>query len=611
MIFNHQARTIIAIAITSMLVGCSMFPRQALTIEKLKKFVNIEVNSNEAIGVNDDPDKTTYDVDTQYQDIFIIKPVVKNYRLPDKQIKNLSFNDTSLSESLNLMLDGTSISLSVHDAAAENQNIYGSVVNFNFSGNLPDVIENLSNSIGFFYNYNNNILSVYPDEKFIVTLPPLIGDDIFAGIANTVTKMGGMDVYLDRQNRTLFFRANKTATDAINGYLEYFRSTRSMIVYDTFIYQVELTDSNQTGIDWTRLGVDVAAAVGGIPGKTAAITMSGVGGGSAISSAQGLGFNAVYESNKLSMGALLTFLQSQGNVKTIAQPKMAIISGSKGTFKVGSETNYVSKVGTNTTTATNQTTLETAKVVSGLTLGISGDIHDGTIYTRINMILSELLQFNLFQALGTQINLPQTANRELGTTVRARSGDMVLLAGINNSKESSNISGLPGGQKAVSMTTRNDSAIMKSELVIIMKPKIINFTSKKQNISKTDSVTITPVIKENIEYKNDSYVPSLNVIKKTTESVTIEEPVVKESPKSNKVEIQLLEKLSSAIKQKNPLYEIQPPIDNNSPIKKMVIPDVGKIDQLDKVKSKDSSIVVPNISPASPVTSDLYKDKAL
>lgn len=467
---------ITAVALACSLVGCAQLPRPAKSPE-VPPLNSIEVDTNSALGVaKGGGADNSAEINTAFGEIFINRTLRQSDPLPDKAISNLSFNDASVIDALRLLLAGTNISLSFSNASNNNQSVYGSVVSYGLSGTLTEVLESISKSAGFYYSYKDGVLKISPDEQFIVNLPPIVGEDTFAGISNMITKLGGFDVYLDRQGRSLVFRANRAAEESIENYLNYVRETRHLIVYDTYIYQVELADSRQTGIDWTNLMLG-----GSLNGNPFSITAKGIGGGA---TSAGIGFNAVYDSKDLSIKALLSFLQSQGNVKTIAQPKLAILSGAKGSFKVGSETNYVSKVGTNTTGATfNQTTVETAKVLSGLNIGIFGDVHDGTVYTNVTMSLTDLLRFNSFQALGTELNLPQTANRELSTIVRARAGDMVLLAGMNNSRDTNDISGLPGSNNSISVLTKSAKDVTRTELVIVLKPKLISFISQAKKVA--------------------------------------------------------------------------------------------------------------------------------
>ncbi len=417
------------------------------------------------------------ELDTEFEDAFIYRPVQSGGdRLPDKNIKSLSLTDTAILDALRLLIKDTPVSLSMMNAANQNSTVNGTVTAYNLSGNLPDVVEKLSNSAGFYYRYSQGTLNIYPDEQFVVSLPPIVNEDVFAGMANTIQKLGASDTYLDRQGRTLTFRANRSAMRGIDRFLENVRETRSLIVFDTYIYEVNLTDGAQTGIKWNKLAM--AIGPGGTLGALGAV------GGSTVADSGGMGFSAIYKGSRFDLDAFFSFLQTQGNVKTIAQPKIAIMSGSKGGFKAGSTTKYVSQVGTNSSTTINQTTVSTDTAVSGLDLSLTGDVSDGTVYARIRISLSELIRFNSFEALGTSLQLPQTTSRELTTAIRARPGDVVLLGGVNNSSESSDYSGLPGESGRMLAPTSSNKKAARTELVMVMKPKIVRFSNPQREAEK-------------------------------------------------------------------------------------------------------------------------------
>lgn len=459
-------------AIYAMLAGCSTPPRAAMDTGVPMHGV-LGAAPAETIGNNG---SDVIDLDTEFDDAFIYRPVHVGDRLPNKIIKSLSLTDTAVLDALRLMTKDTPVSLSMMNAANQNSTINGTVTAYNLSGNLPDVVEKLSESAGFYYRYSQGTLNIYPDEQFVVSLPPIVNEDVFAGMANTIQKLGASDTYLDRQGRTLTFRANRSSMRAIDKFLENIRETRSLIVFDTFVYEVNLIDGTQTGIKWNNL----AMAIG--PGGTLGSLKAA--GGTSVADSGGMGFSAIYNGSRFSLDALFSFLQTQGNVKTIAQPKIAIMSGSKGGFKAGSTTKYVSQVGTNSSTMLNQTTVSTDTAVSGLDLSLTGDVSDGTVYARIRMTLSELIRFNKFEALGTSLQLPQSTSRELTTTIRARPGDVVLLGGVNNTSESADYSGLPGPNGQMFAQTSSDKKVTRSELVMVMKPKIVRFTSPKREAEK-------------------------------------------------------------------------------------------------------------------------------
>ena len=191
----------------------------------------------------------------------------------------------------------------------------------------------------------------------------------------------------------------------------------------------------------------------------------------------------VLSSAHFNVDSLIQFLQTQGNVKTISRPKLAVMSGSKGKVRVGQVTTFVSKVGTNFSSTVNQVTTETQSLKTGLEMSLFGDVSDNTVYTHINTAISEITRMDSVQALGTNFNLPQTADRDLDTVVRARPGDMILLGGITIQKDTLNVNNGVAGNGDTKEVTH-------SELVLSLRTKVISFKGKQSASKATSNAAI-------------------------------------------------------------------------------------------------------------------------
>ena len=452
------------VAALSSIYGCATQPRSAMQGDIPKEIAPIKVPAKESVLGNGVDGSLDVDIGIT-KDAFLVKPLDTTDPLPDQKVEIFNVSNASIFEVLRTLLSRTKIAFSVMPNS-QGQNVqYGTINAMNVTGKLNDVIEEMSESLGFFYTYSNNVLRVSPDSQFVVTLPPL--EEMFQGISDTITALGGRSVYVDKAGRVATFYASKPVFKRIQGYLNHVRENRSLIVYDTYVYQVDLNDSTQGAINWNKL------ASGSADGKLA-FSLSG---SAQTAMTGGIALSTVYNTAQLSLDTLVKFLQSQGNLKTISQPKIMMISGTKGKFKNGTSTSYVSQVGTTAAGAsgTLQTTVNTATVLSGLDMTIGGDIEDGTVYSDIKLALADLIRFNNFTALGTTLALPQTATREVETKARTRPGDSILIAGINISRENHDVAGFPGTGDKVALPTDVNKAVSRSELVIILRPRVIRF----------------------------------------------------------------------------------------------------------------------------------------
>lgn len=493
--------TLIAVLLTQA-TGCSIpFSREHQDPETPKSLerekLTYEQNENEA---------TLEVLGFDMNKAFILEPMLVSQPLPDRTVAPISFTDANLNDALRLLLAEHGISLSIDQSERSAQSVYGAVSAFDVKGNLQQVINELSEAMGFFWRYENGVMHIYPEQPFILEIPPVINEDSMASMTNTFKFLGAKDVYLDHQNKSLFFRANKKSAKAVKAYLDSVRANRSMLAFDISIMQVDLTDASQYGVNWKQLqdvrttanGSTTGVGIGGPANNNGAgfFTPAGAATGIASTAAGTTGFfGASFIDGRTTAGLILEFLKTQGSVKVLSQPKMAMMSGSKGKISVGGTTTYVSKVGTNSGYSFNQVTVETKDLQTGVQLGLFGDISDGTVYINVNLSMQDLIRMNQFEALGTKLQLPETSVRDIETTVRARPGDLILLGGITLERDSDEGSSSIGG-------VSNSKNKIRSELVLAIKPKIIRFKPVNYGIVKVaetpKQVSSTPLPVVNI-----------------------------------------------------------------------------------------------------------------
>ncbi len=436
------------------------------------------------------PVESTTDVE------FLLRRADDSEALPDVRLRNVSVTESGLYDAMNLIAASANLSLSI-EGGARGLERYGSAAVFRLSGTLTEVMEQLSDGMGFFYTVRNRMLMITPEQQFILQTPPALTEDNLAGFANNLQVLGARDAYLDRLNSTVAFRANRTALRSIETYVRQLRAARAMLIYEVHVYQVDLTDDTKSGINWNRLGwtqdsVIREATGGGTGGGGTGGGGTGSSGGgnqgspptgdvfspfgaanraATLSSDSDYGIGAVFSGPNFNASILLNFLRSQGTVRVVSQPRIGIMSGSRGSLQVGQNTSYVAKVGTNIGNNLNQVTVDTERLQTGFELTLFGTERDGTIFTDINLSVSELLRFNNFTALGTNLTLPQTADRKVQTIVAARPGDVILLGGISVSRDNSDVTNAIGGNN-------KETNAQRGELVIAMRPKVVRFVKR-------------------------------------------------------------------------------------------------------------------------------------
>ena len=105
---------------------------------------------------------------------------------------------------------------------------------------------------------------------------------------------------------------------------------------------------------------------------------------------------------------------------------------------------------------------------------MTGVFQEGTIATDLELKISDLVKFDITQTFGTTLKAPWITKKEMKTIVRARPGDLILLGGMGNTKQSDDRSGGVGGLAKKSEASR-------SEIVLAMRPRLVRFISAKED----------------------------------------------------------------------------------------------------------------------------------
>jgi MSHA biogenesis protein MshL len=465
-------KSTVALAAVAVLGGCMTLGREFKEPVPVTKFPTQTSPKTMERMPSEEPEGPADSAISVDETAFMVRPMKpQEVNLPDFYVHNMSATESGVQDSLQLMLEGSGLTLNVEGGPRAMER-FGATSIQNVHGGLRAVLDTLSEQIGFFWSASKGTLTIEPDRMFVVELPPVLAEDSLASMANTMQFLGARDTYLDRMSRTLVFRANRKSLGVIDQYLDGVRATRSMLVYEIKVYQVDLSDDNTQGISWNALngstlqrpklvadGVTDAGKVVSDLAKTFALTSSGA------------GLGAVLMGPKFSVDALVQFLKTQGSVKTVSQPRLAMLNGAKGMLRVGETTTYVSKVGSNLASGISQVTVETKDLRTGLELGITGEEHDSTIYTRVSLSLSELVRFNKYTTLGTDLNLPDVTDRELNTAIRMPAGYTALLGGITVTRETDDRA------KGIQNNTKQQS-VQRSEIVMLVKPTIVRFKKR-------------------------------------------------------------------------------------------------------------------------------------
>jgi type II secretory pathway component GspD/PulD (secretin) len=464
---------LVGLLILSQTAACA-FPRPSIKADVASASKPKLPEKDQMLSKEDDP--AILDIPIS-DTVFVPQSLEKSESLPSAKIEGFNAYEMRSSDALRLLLQDKKIPV-IFDVGT-NDRIVNAV---NLSGSLESVLEKISHIGGVFYSFENGVLKVKGSRRFSVSLPPI--QSSFGDISSVIKGMGATDVNLDNFSRSINFSASREVYDDVRTYLQKVRETRSMLVYESYFFEVTLNDDSALGINfadatnsqfpnWLNLKFNSANQAGTV-GNTAAYSLG-----------------STYTSSKFNINLLTNFLQTQGSVETLSKPTISVISGTSSSFRVGNTLRYISQTQTTASTTTGTTgtpanptiTVTTDKLDLGLKLDLTGDFEEDTIFTAIKIDLTNLTSLDTFSSgdasNATTLKLPQTNERSLETSVRVRPGDTILIGGIQQSKDSTNSTGTPeiGG---LSAQTYRAGSTTRSELVIVMRPKVIRFVPRSK-----------------------------------------------------------------------------------------------------------------------------------
>ncbi|MFN3883976.1 MAG: secretin N-terminal domain-containing protein [Rhodocyclaceae bacterium] len=315
----------------------------------------------------------------------------------------------------------------------------------------------------------------------------------------TIVSGEGRSVVVNGLSGVVVVRAYPAELRAVEQYL---KATQVMVerqvMLEAKILEVRLSERFQNGINWASFhGVNHRASLGVL--QPGAVTLGSTGSGSSLTNgnvtalpgvagslaatALGNGFVGL-AFQTANFAALLSFLETQGQVSVLSSPRIATLNNQKAVLKVGTDELFVTNV-TSTTTSTAAGTTSTPNLTlqpyfSGISLDVTPQIDEaGMIILHIHPAISTVAEREKTIDLGAlgQFRLPlATSNvNETDSIVRVQDGNIVAIGGLMMQSQTSNRNGLPGtvSSPAGVLLGQRDGSLEKRELVILLKPTII------------------------------------------------------------------------------------------------------------------------------------------
>ena len=315
-------------------------------------------------------------------------------------------------------------------------------------------------------------------------------------------------IVVSPQSGIVVVRATPSELRAVEDYLRATRlAVERQVMLEAKIIEVTLSDQFQSGINWALFGH--RGAVGQLnrplsaprtlfesstppiqvppvtPTDSAPTVARTVAAAQLLTGPAGAVVGLAAATN--SFAALVTFLETQGNVQVLSSPRVATINNQKAVLKVGQDELFVSNVtvtpptiGTVSTPAT--VSPEFQPYFSGIVLDVTPQIDERSMITlHIHPTINDIVQVQRVLDLGSagSFNVPTARNtiRETDTIVRVADSNIVAIGGLMRTEINDVRGGVPGTQgwgPASVLLNSTNRVREKKELVILLKPTILD-----------------------------------------------------------------------------------------------------------------------------------------
>ncbi|QSX40468.1 pilus (MSHA type) biogenesis protein MshL [Shewanella cyperi] len=264
------------------------------------------------------------------------------------------------------------------------------------------------------------------------------------------------------------------------------------VVLEAKILEVTLSDGYQQGIQWQDV---MGTAFGN--GNTQVTFNTGAGAfGNQIT--QALGGMTSLSVKGADFGAMITLLDTQGDVDVLSSPRVTASNNQKAVIKVGKDEYFVTEVSSTTVASNTPVTtpqVELTPFFSGIALDVTPQIDEqGNVLLHVHPSVTDVTEQNKnIRVSDAELDLPlaQSEIRESDTVIRAQSGDVVVIGGLMKSEQSEQVSKVPllGDIPFLGEAFTNRSKLTrKTELVILLKPTVVGADTWQQELERSKAL---------------------------------------------------------------------------------------------------------------------------
>ncbi|TKE96343.1 pilus (MSHA type) biogenesis protein MshL [Vibrio kanaloae] len=312
-----------------------------------------------------------------------------------------------------------------------------------------------------------------------------------AAVAHLIGSGDGQSVVVTPQASVITVRAYPDEIREVREFLGISQKRlQRQVILEAKIMEVTLSDGYQQGISWSNLSKSIGS--GGVVIDRPGGTLPPL---DAISSLLGGQTNVTISDG--SFEAVLSFMDTQGDLNVLSSPRVTAANNQKAVIKVGTDEYYVTDLSSAVGSGDNANVapeVELTPFFSGISLDVTPQIDDkGSVFLHVHPAVieveEEVKELNLGSTTGVvQLPLAKSSIRESDSVIRARDGDVVVIGGLMKSNTSDVTSKVPflGDIPALGHLFRNTNQLtQKTELVILLKPTIVGVNTWQTELERS------------------------------------------------------------------------------------------------------------------------------
>ena len=287
------------------------------------------------------------------------------------------------------------------------------------------------------------------------------------------------------------------------------KKVQLQVLIDVKLLSVTMADSKTTGIDWKQLyalqNIDLSIDTVGFKGISDVASLVKIKAGGTINE-------------------VVKFLQTQGDVTSISNPKVLTLNNQPALITAGTEYFYKlssTETLTGASSGTQSSSENIQSVFAGVLLSITPEISDNDEITLIiNPSLSET-NVDISQTSNNGRSMPPDLNRrQLSSVVTVKDGNRIILGGLISTKNTKEENKVPilGDIPIISYLFKYEKTVkVVEELIIIIEPHIV----RKEN----NSISLVSLgykgIEDSILNKNENSIEEKYTVIDNNEDIDI------------------------------------------------------------------------------------------